>query len=316
MDGNVSVKGIGRGNTAGRRVDRDGARWGRLAFSIAASLVAVLFLTLAAAQSPSAPGTDLTSRNLARIGELRPPVPDHFSFAVFGDNRGSTTIIEHLLKRIDDDPDILFAVSLGDIVGMGRTDLYERFLGQIERNIGKPIAFVVGNHELTPAGETTRELYAQTIGPPGPFYYSFSVGGAYFIAVDNAWDDDLDEAQERWLETELWAARGCEHVFVFMHRPPYDPRGTGHGHCMGRAQAERLMALFGRYRVTYIFCSHVHGYFTGTWGDIPYVVSGGAGAPLVGTDPPGATGDRHYFNHYFRVTVAGKDVTVEPVEVK
>jgi hypothetical protein len=316
MAPNTPARRVARGRTAGGRVDKNRPRRGGLVFSVAASVAAILLFSIAGAQSPPAVGSDLTSRNLARIDELRPSAPDHFSFAVFGDNRGSTTVIEHLLARVDDDPDILFAVSLGDIIGMGRTDLYERFLGQVERNLTKPVAFVVGNHELMPVGKTTRERYALTIGPSGPFYYSFTVGSAYFIAVDNAWDADLDGPQEEWLRAELSAAQGCKHVFVFMHRPPYDPRGTGYDHSMGRAPAERLMDILSRYRVTYIFCSHVHGYFAGAWGSIPYVVSGGAGAPLIGTDPAGATGGRYYFNHYLKVTVTGKSVTIEPVEVK
>ena len=69
------------------------------------------------------------------------------------------------------------------------------------------------------------------------------------------------------------------------------------------------MDVLRGHRITHIFCSHIHGYFTGDWEGIPYTISGGAGAPLVGTDPA------HFFYHYLKVRVRGGTVTVEPVPV-
>ena len=67
-----------------------------------------------------------------------------------------------------------------------------------------------------------------------------------------------------------------------MHVPPYDPRGGRHQHFLPEKASEKLIKLFRKYAVTHIFASHIHGYFEGKWGDIPFTITGGAGATLRG----------------------------------
>ena len=74
-------------------------------------------------------------------------------------------------------------------------------------------------------------------------------------------------------------------------------------------QCGQLAILFRKYRVTHIFASHIHGYFAGQRLGVPYTITGGAGAELVGTDPS------HYFYHFLKVHVKGGavDIHVKPV---
>jgi hypothetical protein len=59
-----------------------------------------------------------------------------------------------------------------------------------------------------------------------------------------------------------------------------------------------------------IFASHIHGYYIGTWGKTPYIITGGAGAEMLGTDP------RHYFYHYLKVNITNDGVKYQVVKIK
>lgn len=277
--------------------------------SYAGWLPAALVFLAAALCAPAAGGqaspdaVNPVTKGLSRIEEIVPSDSGDFSFAVFGDNRGSTTVIEHILSRISDDPDILFAVSTGDIVGRGTPELFDFFFAQVARYLTKPLVFVVGNHELAGGGI---ELYESVVGPRN---YSFVFGDAYFIVLDDTNGNRIDAVFEQWLTKELDVAGTYDQTLVFMHVPLYDPPGTGIRHSLGPRTAKQLMDIFKGRRITHIFCSHIHGYYRGNWEGIPYTISGGAGAPLIGTDPA------HYFYHYLKVRVRGGAVTVETVPV-
>ena len=252
-------------------------------------------------QTPSA--VSPVAEGLSRIGGIPLSNPHSFIFAVFGDNRGSTTVFERLLDGISDDPDILFAISTGDIVGTGSQARFDFFFSQVNRCLTKPLVFAVGNHELLGGGAG---LYPSVVGSRD---YSFVFGDACFIIVDDTKPNGIDAAGEDLLSNELDAADGYEETFVFMHVPLYDPPGTDISHSLAPSAAERLMGLFRGHRVTHIFCSHIHGFYQGSWEGIPFTISGGAGAPLIGTDPD------HYFYHYLKVRVSDGETTVEPVPV-
>ena len=275
----------------------------RRVFGLFIFLWVVLSFPLVCGAQEAPTTTDPVTTGLALISEITPSDPGDFTFAVFGDNRGSTTVFETLLGQINDDPDILFAISLGDIVGVGTQARFDFFFSQVNRCLRKPLVFAVGNHELMGGG---RDLYTTAVGR---LNYSFAFGDAYFIIIDDTGPSGIDPAFEEWLKGELTAAGGYGKTFVFMHVPLYNPAGTDIRHSLSPGPARRLMDILSRYRVTHIFCSHIHGYYSGDWEGIPYTISGGAGAPLVGTDP------QHYFFNYLRVHVKGASVTIEVVPV-
>ena len=72
-----------------------------------------------------------------------------------------------------------------------------------------------------------------------------------------------------------------------------DPRG-----------ARELLEVFREGRVTRVFASHVHGWYDGAWGGVPFTVTGGGGAHLYDKDPA------HGFFHFLRVDVTGTEVSV------
>ena len=229
---------------------------------------------------------------------------ENFTFLVFGDNKNSERIFNDLIEKMNRE-NASFAIDTGDLVMQGDKLYYESLLKQLEKS-NKPILTVVGNHDIYGEG---RAYYYDIFGP---FYYSFLVGEAYFIILDNANEHYVDPWQMEWLEGQLKASQNYTYRFVFMHVPLYDPRvpmDEQPGHSMKNlTNARELNALFDEYNVSMVFCGHIHGFFSGTWGKTPFVITGGAGAEMIG-----GTDKEHYFYHYIRVHVSPKGVHYEVV---
>jgi hypothetical protein len=246
------------------------------------------------------PAQNWNRANLARIS-VPPGKP--LTFAVFGDNRNSREVFEGLLRQVNQDPEIAFAIGLGDLVEEGTVANYRFFLGQVRKNLDKPLLTAIGNHELH--GQDSA-LYRAIFGP---VYYSFRLQDYHFIVVNDADRRDLDPWQRRWLQEELEKSQAAATRLVLMHIPLFDPR-QGYQHCLPEEVGLPLARLFQQYRVTHVFAGHIHGYFTGQWLGVPYTVSGGGGAKLSGTDP------EHYFYHFLKVTLRGKQVEVQVRRVR
>ncbi|NOX97811.1 MAG: metallophosphoesterase [Nitrospirae bacterium] len=230
---------------------------------------------------------------------------NEFSFAVFADNKNSITTFKNLINKLNKE-DVSFAIDVGDLVYDGEKEKFRFFINQIKK-LNKPLLTVVGNHDIREDGRTNYyEIF-------GRFYYSFTVGNSYFIVLDDADENDLDPWQMVWLKNELKKSQDYKYRFVFMHVPLYDPRKGEHkrGHSLKNlAFAKKLNALFDQDDVTMLFVSHIHGYYRGIWGKTPYIITGGAGAELVGSDP------QHYFYHYIKVHIADNGVSYKIVKLK
>jgi len=237
-------------------------------------------------------------RNRREISRIKVD-PADFSFAVFGDHKGHEFVFEPLLRDVDHDKQIAFALELGDLVRQGRRWFYRRLLNQVERNLSIPFLAVIGNHDLYRGSANYREFF-------GPTYTSFQIGDVDFIVLDTSARFQFDKAQRQWLETELQRSQASKGRFVFMHVPLFDPRGRPEFvKCLSAKDGKDLLDLCRRYNVTHVFASHIHGYFSGQWEGVPYTVTGGAGAGLHGKDP------QHFFHHYIKVHVAGGKVEME-----
>ena len=246
--------------------------------------------------------SDWNFHQLQKIEHVKPP----FSFAVFGDNKNTVETFDELISRLNADDEIDFAVGVGDIVYDGKVEKFNAFLEQVSR-LDKPLLTAFGNHEAKDGG---RSVYYKIFGK---FYYAFSIAESYFIILDDANKHDLNDAQMHWLKERLRESQKYKHRFVFMHVPLFDPRKGPYkkGHSLKDLKfAKALNALFDRHDITMLFVSHIHGYFRGTWGKTPYIITGGAGAALAGSDP------EHYFYHYIKVDVDAEDVNYEVVRLE
>ncbi len=221
------------------------------------------------------------------------PQPDSFSFAVFGDNKNSIETFNKLIDRVNRD-DVQFSVETGDLIDNmfdGQSE-YQTYVGQIKR-LQQPLFVIPGNHETEGSSCAYNRLF-------GRLYYSFTFGGAYFIALNGSHEDGPGPQQYDWLVKELKKSQSYRYRFVFMHIPLYDPEAGPYrpGHSLKKKKVvEQLNTLFDKNRVTMVFTAHVHGYYAGAWHKTPFTMTGGAGAELGGIDP------EHYFYHYIKVNV-------------
>jgi hypothetical protein len=230
--------------------------------------------------------------NQKELSRITVADPNNYSFAVMGDNKGNRSVFEPLLRDIDQDKEIAFALDVGDLVRKGKVGLYRRFLSQVQGNLAIPFLTVIGNHDLNNFG--SHKNYQEIFGPT---YYSFQVGKSYFIVLDAITQAGFDKAERQWLEQELQKGRTAKARFVFMHVPPFEARGGTYHKSLPAKDQKDLLDLFRRYKVTHLFASHLHGFFSGVQAGVPYTITGGAGGSLQGKDP------EHFFYHYVKVNV-------------
>jgi 3',5'-cyclic AMP phosphodiesterase CpdA len=255
-----------------------------------------------AVDSAALPAKDWNPRQVER---LQVPAGGKLMFAVLGDNRSNPEVFGRVLRQLDRDPGLVFAIAVGDMVERGTLEQFVDFFKQIKPYGRMPFLTAVGNHDLGKDQDLT--LYREIFGPD---YYAFRLQDNYFIVVNDAEPDGVGEVQWRWLEKELKQSQSYKTRLVFLHTPLFDPRGGDKHHCLPEATGRRLAALFRQYHVTHIFAGHIHSYFTGDWDGVPYTITAGAGAPLYGTDP------EHFFYHYLKVTLQAGKVHVEVQRIK
>jgi hypothetical protein len=198
--------------------------------------------------------------NNKEISRIKVANFDKFTFAVFGDNKGNDSVFEALLRDIDHNTEIAFAIDVGDLVSEGKKGRYRRFLNQVQENLAIPFLTAIGNHDLNNGSSRNyQEIF-------GSSYYAFQIGEVHFVVLDATTESGFDRTERQWLEEELQKAQSSKARFIFMHVPPFDPRGNGFNECLPEKDKEDLLDLFKRYNVTHLFASHIHGYFVGVWG--------------------------------------------------
>jgi len=270
---------------------------------ILAALCVLLFIGITVWHSYApVPVHNRNQRELSRITVVD---PNDYSFAVMGDNKGNRSVFEPLLQDIGHDKAIAFAIDCGDLVRKGKVGLFRRFLAQVQGNLAIPVLVAIGNHDLDNNGSSN--IYRDIFGPT---YYSFQVGQGYFIVLAAITEAGFDKTERQWLEQELQKGRTAKARFVFMHVPPFEVRGGTYHKSLPDKDQKDLLDLFRRYKVTHLFASHLHGYFSGVQAGVPYTITGGAGARLQGKDP------EYFFYHYVKVHLRdGKaDVTVRRID--
>ncbi len=227
---------------------------------------------------------------------------DTFSFVVFGDNRDGDKIFMDLIEKVNQEENISFAVNTGDFVSRGRENEYRNYLEMTSR-LKVKVYNVPGNHDLVLGGDKYFGKYF------GPLYYSFDYKNSHFVVLNNAFKRYFDAEQFEWLKNDL-ASTKKENIFVFMHRPTFDPTEIHKGYIMsGRKTIEELMRLFRRSKVDYVFAGHLHGYARAKRKGTVYIIAAGAGAPLYLPKDFGG------FYHYVKIRVDGKKITDEVVKI-
>jgi 3',5'-cyclic AMP phosphodiesterase CpdA len=219
-----------------------------------------------------------------------------FSFVVLGDNRDGDSVFKELIKKINQEENIAFVVNLGDLVSRGQKEEYARY-EDMTSNCKYRFINVLGNHDIVSEG---RKIFEKLFGSS---ISSWNYQNAHFIKLDNA-NGSIGEEQFNWLKTDL-EKNTLPLIFVFMHKPTFDPRGKDFNHTMGsKEEINRLENIFEKHGVDYVIAAHVHGYSRRVKNNIVYLISGGAGAPLYFAPDNGG------FYHYVRIDITkGKKIT-------
>ncbi len=237
-------------------------------------------------------------------------------FAVYGDCRDGHDIHRKIVAQIiKDEPSIVFQT--GDLVHRGTDPALWKIFNDITEVMRKKILYYParGNHDFGDAGFYKAITSPITTGTAD--YYTVDKGNCHFIIldVDEHTDFSPKSEQHKWLVDDLELNKGkFTHTFVFFHVPGYSIGSHG----MNTDVQDMLCTVFAKYKTRIVFTGHDHNYYHTTRNGIPYIVTGGGGAPLYDVMPEkGAiAGDKYErASHYCLVDVKGKDVTVQAIRI-
>lgn len=202
-----------------------------------------------------------------------------FSFAVFGDSRGGYTICGEILRAVKE-RGVRFVIFTGDFTnGAGQSEYDMWFKAAGDTLAFLPFMPVHGNHEMM------KNTYFDQFALPGnEMWFSYDYGPIHFVHLLSH-TEDYALQQRGWLLQDLKSTT-LPWKIVVAHHPAYSA-GSEHG-CTDFV-LNHWVDLFDKFHVDLYFCGHDHDYER-TWpirqGRIDgegtvYVVTGGAGAPLV-----------------------------------
>ena len=247
-------------------------------------------------------GADLDDNNEANVNKLSGNKGSYFSFIVMGDSHNglifndAATLKEiwHINRedRFRKVP-IDFVIGVGD-VALHFKESHFRAFKKMQKLIKWPVITAIGNHD-------DRELFEKYCGMKE---FGFSNRNSYFIVLDNE-GGELTEVQFTWFEDQLTRGQAYEHIFVFMHKPPFDPYQQEWYNMDNSPWAYRFRKLCAKYNVDMVFSGHKHMFKHEVFDDVDYIVTGGGGMLI---EIPEADGG---YLHYVRVMVNHDYVTYE-----
>ncbi|RKY41423.1 MAG: hypothetical protein DRP85_06330 [Candidatus Makaraimicrobium thalassicum] len=278
----------------------DISRWKRIIVILFIAATVYSFLPLIPFWFMEGAGPD--DNNQANVEKLRDNRGAYFSFIVFGDNHAglifndASTIKEIWHMNREDrfwKVPIDFVLSAGDITLDGKRPHFLAYK-KLQKLIKFPVIAAIGNHD-------DRQLFEEFCGDKE---FSFSNRNSYFIVLDNE-GGQLGESQFRWLEEQLRKGQEYDHIFIAMHKPPFDPCQQEWYNMDNQPWAYRFRKLCGRYNVDMVFTGHKHMFKHERFDGVDNIVTGGGGMLI---EIPEADGG---YLHYVRVMVNHDYVTYE-----
>ncbi len=184
---------------------------------------------------------------------------EKLKFLVFGDS-GSGSLEQKTLASLmtKEAPDLI--VHTGDLAyERGRIEEINDNVLTIYKDLFAKAAFypALGNHDyLTENGQPFVDTFDL---PENERYYSFSLGGVLFVALDsNAPLDEIPSKMLPWLEETLSEkAKQNTWVIVYFHHPAYS---TGIVHGSDSRVREKIVPILEKYSVDLVFNGHDHNY--------------------------------------------------------
>ncbi|XP_013032367.1 serine/threonine-protein phosphatase CPPED1 isoform X6 [Anser cygnoides] len=166
----------------------------------------------------------------------------------------------------------------------------ERDLKNILKNTDQdiPLVFVSGNHDIgnTPTRETI-DNYCKSWGDD---YFSFWVGGVFFLVLnsqlyfDSSKCPELKQAQDVWLNEQLAVAEKhkCKHIIVFQHIPLFlrEPDEDHDYFNLEKSVRQGIMEKFHKAGIKAVFSGHYHRNAGGSYRGLEMVVTSAIGCQL------------------------------------
>lgn len=226
-------------------------------------------------------------------------------FLVYGDSRRASWY-EDIPASYGDNDDHLpvcvsmrhygpdFLVHVGDFVldGTDMDEIYNFFDVEKELLANAPLLPTYGNHEFS-GGHGTGNTYMDSYLVPAPggtfSYYGYDYGNVHILVLNTGEgvlaSDNYDllkvgSAQYNFARDDLARAAAdnrIDHIFVSMHVPPYSVANFGDNEKLRSA----LEPLFRQYGVKAVFMGHEHDYQHQERYGVHYILSGGAGSPVM-----------------------------------
>ncbi len=203
-----------------------------------------------------------------RIATAGSDDPGPFAFGVLSDVQRAVDRVQDVFARIDEETDLAFVLTSGDLTSDGTAEQMDRFQDEL-RSLSIPMYGTLGNHDVFDAPTPWHGRF-------GRCNLHFRHRGVVFTAVDSA-DGTVDPLVYDWLEDWLGASKQRAHVFV-THVPMLDPVGVRGGGFASRNEAAKLLTMLAKGRVDVLFFGHIHSYYAFDNAGIPAYISGGGGA--------------------------------------
>ena len=207
----------------------------------------------------------------------------YFSFIVISDTGSgffmNESVTLKIASRINKEDrfkkgPIDFVINIGDVTFRGRESHFQNY-AKIKNKIKFPVIDVIGNHDDDYTGRS--DLFNKYCGKKE---FSFSDRNSYFIVLDNL-NGDFTEEQFLSFEKELEKGKAYEHIFVFLHKPPFNPFSETWYRAETNPWSLRFMHLCDKYGVDIVFSGHEEGHRIVKFGSVTYVVAAGGGSLMV-----------------------------------
>ena len=220
-----------------------------------------------------------------------------FSFALISDIHVEDSGAPHL-KQLAESlllPEDLFILDCGDSTQSGYSNQFDTYRA-IMNGTGIPWYASIGNHDLYHGGwKHYRDIIGKSV-------YTFSIGnqgnpGATLVLSLDSANGTLGRKQMDWLEETLKTNSGLwDHLIVFTHSQFFSDGITTIVQFSDTEEIYKLMYLFKKYAVDYVFMGHNHVWNQRTIDNVHYITM----------DPLQKEGSEDSF---VRVTVDGSEIS-------